>query len=197
MLFANGKEKNCFCKFYPHLLLFYEEESVAKQKLLAPVRLALSAQGLIMPINLNLLPDTLLSWSVETKHYSNCVACHLHHALVNFVLKGQVLARHSGMCLKSPLLRRLRQEDLKFKTSPGNLVRPFLKLEHKKGWGCSSMGEHIPSMPWVPSSAPTKRRRRRRRKKRFVFHYFRFCDVTGKIKTVTQVLPSSLEKVKI
>lgn len=93
MLFANGKEKNCFCKFYPHLLLFYEEESVAKQKLLAPVRLALSAQGLIMPINLNLLPDTLLSWSVETKHYSNCVACHLHHALVNFVLKGQVLAR--------------------------------------------------------------------------------------------------------
>lgn len=124
------------------------------------------AQGLIMPINLNLLPDTLLSWSVETKHYSNCVACHLHHALVNFVLKGQVLARHSGMCLKSQLLGRLRQEDLKFKTSLGNLVRPFLKLEHRKGWGCSSMGEHIPSMPWVPSSAPTKRRRRRRRKKK-------------------------------
>jgi hypothetical protein len=37
--------------------------------------------------------------------------------------------RHSGTSLSSQLLRRLRQEDYKFKVRLCSLVRPYLKIK--------------------------------------------------------------------
>lgn len=50
-------------------------------------------------------------------------------------LKTQHRARCSGAHLWSQLLGRLRQENLEFKVTLGYLVRPWLKLKTKKGWG--------------------------------------------------------------
>lgn len=34
-----------------------------------------------------------------------------------------------------------------FKTSQGNLVKPYLKIEKKRGWVCNSEIEELPSNP--------------------------------------------------
>jgi hypothetical protein len=54
-------------------------------------------------------------------------------------------------------LRRLRQEDHEFKASLGYIVRlcHYKTKSLSRGWGCSSVGEHLPSKHQVPGAIPS------------------------------------------
>lgn len=56
----------------------------------------------------------------------------------NNTLQNNIHIRHSGVGLYSQKSIRLFEEHCNFKASLGNLVRPVIKVNNKRCWGCGS-----------------------------------------------------------
>lgn len=68
-----------------------------------------------------------------------------------------ICCQSGGKSLKSQLLRRLWQEDYKFKASVGNLVRSCIMTKNEKGSEYSSVAEY--SGLYLPSPSLAKQRK--------------------------------------